>query len=62
MGTKPINTAAIEKGTARSWPDWLAFLGAIGADKLTHKEIAEHVAATGDASDWWAQSIAVAYE
>lgn len=62
MATKPINTAAIEKGTARSWQDWLAFLDSIGAEKLSHREIAERVAATGDASDWWSQSIAVAYE
>ena len=62
MATKPISTAAIEKGTARSWQDWLAFLEEIGADRLSHKEIAERVAATGDASGWWSQSIAVAYE
>jgi len=62
MATRPISTAAIEKGTARSWQDWLAFLGSIGADQLSHKEIAERVAATGDASGWWSQSIAVAYE
>jgi len=62
MATKPISTTAIEKGTARSWQDWLAFLEEIGADRLSHKEIAERVAATGDASGWWSQSIAVAYE
>jgi hypothetical protein len=62
MATKPISTAAIEKGTARSWRDWLAFLQGIGAERLSHKEIAERVAATGDASSWWSQSIAVAYE
>ena len=62
MTTRPSNTAAIEKGTGRSWDGWLAFLESIGADKLSHKEIAERIAATGDASGWWAQSITVAYE
>ena len=62
MATKPINTAAIEKGTGRSWEDWLAFLKSIDAEKLSHKEIAERVAATGDATGWWSQSIAVAFE
>jgi hypothetical protein len=62
MATKPINTAAIEKGTGRSWQEWLAFLKSIDAEKLSHKEIAERVAATGHASGWWSQSIAVAFE
>lgn len=62
MATRAISTEAIEQGTARSWQEWSAFLDAIGAEKLSHQEIAEHIAATGDASDWWAQSIAVAYE
>lgn len=59
---QPINTAAIESGTARNWREWLAFLDSIGAETLTHKEIAWRVHETGDASGWWAQSIAVAYE
>jgi hypothetical protein len=62
MATKPINTAAIEKGTGRSWNEWLAFLESIGAEKLSHKQIAERVTASGHTSGWWSQSIAVAYE
>jgi hypothetical protein len=62
MATKPIKTAGIEKGTGRSWDDWLAFLKSIDAKNLSHKEIAEHVAGTGDATGWWSQSIAVAFE
>jgi len=62
MATRPSSTAGIEKGTGRPWEDWLAFLEKIGAAGLSHKEIAERIAATGDASGWWAQSITVAYE
>jgi hypothetical protein len=62
MATKPVNTAAIAKGTGRSWEDWLAFLRSIDAENLSHKEIAERVSATGHATGWWAQSIAVAFE
>ena len=60
--TKPVDTDAISKGTARSWNDWLGWLSGIGAHELSHAEIARRVVATGDASSWWAQSIAVAWE
>jgi hypothetical protein len=60
--TKPIDTNAISKATARSWDDWLAWLSGIGAEKLSHAEIARRIVATGDASSWWAQSITVAWE
>jgi hypothetical protein len=56
------NTEAIARGTGRSWPEWLAFLEAIGARELDHREIAHRVRETGDASGWWAQAIAVAFE
>jgi hypothetical protein len=62
MATRASNTAAIDKSTNRSWDSWLAFLKSIGAEKLSHKEIAERILATGDVSGWWAQSITVAYE
>ena len=60
--TKPADTEAISKGTARSWNDWLAWLDGIGAGELSHSEIARRIVATGDASSWWAQAITVAFE
>jgi hypothetical protein len=60
--TKPISTAAFGDKTRRDWVGWLSFLESIGARDLSHAEIAEKVAATGDASPWWAQSITVAFE
>jgi hypothetical protein len=62
MPTKPVSTTAFAEKTRRDWAGWLAFLDGIGARDLTHTEIAERIASTGDASPWWAQSIAVAYE
>ncbi|MBX3531415.1 MAG: hypothetical protein KF849_12460 [Rhizobiaceae bacterium] len=62
MSTKPISTAAFGDKTGRDWAGWLAFLERIGARDLSHTQIAEKVAATGDASPWWAQSITVAFE
>ena len=60
--SKPANTAAIAKGTGKPWQDWLAFLESIGARDLPHGQIARKVLDTGEASAWWAQGIAVAYE
>jgi hypothetical protein len=52
---------AIGKATARSFEEWTAFLDAEGAREKPHREIARMIAATGDASGWWAQTITVAY-
>lgn len=60
--TRPANTAAFAKATGRSWEQWLTFLEAIGARDLPHQEIAQRIFDTGDASGWWSQGIAVAYE
>jgi hypothetical protein len=59
--TKPMNTAAIEKGTGKPWDEWVKFLDSINASELTHKEIATRVHEHGS-PDWWAQTITVAYE
>ena len=48
--------------TGRSWEKWLEFLNEIGAGELTHTEIAQRIHDTGDATGWWSQSIALAYE
>ena len=54
--------AAIEKGTGRSWVEWVELLDAAGAQKMTHTEIARHVFAEGGVSGWWSQGVAVGYE
>ncbi|MBO6718198.1 MAG: hypothetical protein JJ913_09615 [Rhizobiaceae bacterium] len=60
--TRPADTDTIASGTARSWDEWLEFLTGIGAEKLSHTEIARKVKATGDANGWWSQAITVAFE
>ena len=62
MATKPISTEAIEKGTGRSWDEWLVWLDGLGARDLPHKEIARRVREEGGATGWWAQSVTVAWE
>ena len=59
---KAIATQTIEKGTGRPWADWRSFLDQIGADKLSHAEIAERLWDHNVPSSWWAQMITVAYE
>jgi len=63
--TEPANITGIEKATNRSWDEWVAFLGGIGAESLSHTEIAKRVhdkLKGRESSSWWAQSITVAYE
>ena len=57
-----ISKQAIEKGTGKSWDDWLGFFESINAAKLTHKEIAQKAYDRGDVPGWWAQMVTVAYE
>lgn len=65
MATNP-RIAPIERATDRSWDSWLAFMDAVGAKDLSHKDIAQkaynELEDTMDQAGWWAQSIAVAYE
>lgn len=64
--TAPIRHESIEKGTGKRWDDWFAFLEANGASQLDHAEIAalaaKELEGTIDSAEWWAQSVAVAFE
>ncbi len=65
MTTNP-RIEAIERATGRIWDDWLAYMASIGADRLTHHEIASALISELDGKvdnlGWWAQTTAVAYE
>jgi hypothetical protein len=64
--TKNARIEAVERATGRSWDDWLAWMASIGADQLSHHEIASalitELEGKVDNLGWWAQSTAVAYE
>lgn len=60
--TKPSNLESIEKGTERTWDEWINLLVAAGAEEMTHTEIAELVRTEFGVDGWWAQSVTVAYE
>jgi hypothetical protein len=57
-----ISIETLEKNTGKSWDQWLAYFSSIGADQLSHKEIAERVYSEGMAPSWWCQMVTVAYE
>jgi hypothetical protein len=56
-----ITPEAIERGTGRSWEEWLSFFDGIGASTLSHQEIVERATHFG-AEPWWRQMVTVAYE
>ena len=57
-----ISIKAIVNHTGKSWDQWLEVFERIGASKLSHKEIAQTLHDLGEAGDWWAQMVTVAYE
>ncbi|WP_313814198.1 hypothetical protein [Glutamicibacter sp.] len=66
MATKSSNTEAIARATGKAWDNWSTDLREAGAEKLTHKEIAQLAEAQMPSDlhnpEWWAQSVAVAFE
>lgn len=60
--TKPSNLESIEKGTGKSWSEWLALLDGMNAGTLSHREIADALIARTGIDGWWAQNVTVAYE
>lgn len=57
-----ISSAAVEKGTGKSWAAWLKALDGAGCKKLGHKEIVALVNADFGVGDWWSQMVTVGYE
>lgn len=66
MATQGSNTGAIAVATGRKWTDWVDLLHQADATNLDHREIAKLaqslMPASIDNPEWWAQSVAVAFE
>lgn len=56
-----MSDAAVRAKTGRTWAEWVRVLDAVGAAKLPHRAIAQHVASLGLTS-WWTQTVTVGYE
>jgi hypothetical protein len=54
--------ATVLAKTGKSLAQWVEVLDRIGAQALTHGEIAKYVSENFEVSGWWSQSITVGYE
>jgi len=65
-GTKKVagmSDAAVQAKTGKIWSEWLAILDKVGANKMTHRDIARLVHARyPKIGGWWAQMVTVGYE
>jgi hypothetical protein len=58
-----VSDEAVTRATGRDWRAWFAALDRAGAEKLSHKEIAQLLyQKLGVESGWWSQTITVGYE
>lgn len=61
--TGGISDVAVRNATGKTWAQWLRILDVAGAQKLTHKNIAAHLAEKyPDIGGWWSQMVTVGYE
>lgn len=57
-----ISDKAIEKSTGVTWSDWVERFDQMGAQDLSHKDIATRLVTEYQVAGWWAQSLTVRYE
>jgi hypothetical protein len=57
-----ISSTAVERATGKSWAQWFTVLDRAGAAKMTHAQIAEHLASRCAVPPWWSQMVTVGYE
>lgn len=60
--TRRVSDEAVLKATGRTWEQWFAVLDADGAQRMSHKEIADLVHRKYLDSGWWSQMVTVVYE
>jgi hypothetical protein len=53
---------AVKAKTGKTWNGWFKILDKAGADKMPHKEIAEHLHDSFGIPGWWSQMVTVEYE
>ena len=57
-----MSSAAVEKATGKTWPQWLKALDAAGCRKMNHTQIVAVVHQRFDIGPWWRQMVTVGYE
>jgi hypothetical protein len=57
-----MSDEAVKERTGCSWERWVYALDRLGADRLSHREIARLVHEKYEVNSWWSQSVTVGYE
>jgi hypothetical protein len=57
-----MSDAVIKEKTGCTWDKWVKSLDYYGADKMSHREIAELVSGKYKVPSWWTQTVTVGYE
>lgn len=57
-----VSSASVEKGTGRSWDEWIALLTKAGASAWPHKEIVLFLKTKYKLGPWWQQGVASGFE
>ncbi|HST08008.1 MAG TPA: hypothetical protein VLJ83_07535 [Gemmatimonadaceae bacterium] len=57
-----LNDAKLKEQTGCTWERWVRALDQLGAEKMSHREIAELVKRKYKVADWWTQTVTVGYE
>ena len=57
-----VSDKAVQKATGHVWSEWFAILDKSGAKKWDHREIVAYLKDNYELTDWWQQSVTVAYE
>lgn len=57
-----MSDAIIKEKTGCTWQRWVKALDALGAEKMSHRDIAAMVNETWKVDGWWSQTVTVGYE
>jgi hypothetical protein len=60
--TPSMSDEAVKAKTGKDWKTWFALMDKAGANKLTHRDIAELLHDKYKVPGWWSQMVTVEYE
>lgn len=57
-----ITDEAVQRGTGKTWEEWLALLDTAGAEQMDHRSIVRYLVDGYGLAEWWRQMVTVGYE
>lgn len=57
-----VTSESVQKGTGKTWDEWVAILEKAGARPWTHQEIVAYLKKKHKLGPWWQQGVAMGYE